>query len=153
MVLRGTGLEIGEIIASGVAGRLQVVGRLIAVAGASVTLVAVAWYAQYLIQFALSRGAWGGAGILPVIFALRLAVAGCVVWAVIGLDERTMVRVLLAAFCVFFLLLFGWYFLLLGYDDAIFYIAVSADLLYLVGAIVLSRTGPRPRSVVTTLNN
>jgi hypothetical protein len=139
-------------MSSGAAGRLQVAGLLIAVAGALVTLAVVAWYAQHLVQYALSRGAWGGAGILPVIFALRLAVAGCVVWAVVGLDERTMLRVLLAAFGVFFLLLFGWYFLILGYDDAIFYVAVSADLLYLIGAlaiggaIVLSRTGPRPRN-------
>ncbi|QIN82143.1 hypothetical protein GBA63_05395 [Rubrobacter tropicus] len=139
-------------MASGAAGRLQVVGRLIAVTGAVVTFAVTVWYAQYLIQYALSHGAWGGAGLYPVVFALRLAVAGWVVWAALGSDRFVLLRVLLAAFGVSFIFLYGWYYMLMGMDDAIFYLAVSADLLYLIGtlpiggAIVLSRIGSNPRN-------
>jgi hypothetical protein len=121
-------------------------------AAAVVTLGVVAWYAQYLIQCAFSRGAWGGAGILPLVFLARLAVAGLVVWGVVGLDTPTILRVLLAAFGGSFLLMFGWYFLLIGMDDAIFYLSVSADLLYLIGALIigsalaLTATRSRPRN-------
>ena len=56
---------------------------------------------------------------------------------VVRFDERALLRVLLAAFAVSFLLLYGWYFLFLGFDDGIFYLAVAADFLYLAGALVI----------------
>ncbi len=115
---------------------LPVLGRMAGVVAGSITLVVVVWLSRY----AVSHGGpwWGvGVGLLPLTFLLRLAVAGWVRWAVLRFDERALLRVLLAAFAVSFLLLYGWYFLLLGYEDGIFYLAVAADFLYLAGALVI----------------
>lgn len=128
----------GDEMGSTLEGRLQVAGRVIVVVGAAVTLVAPAWYANTLVQGGFfGDPVRGEIGIMPLILLARLVVAGVVVWAIIRLDERELVKILLMFFGVSFLLLYGWYFMILGYDDAIFYVAVSADLLYLAGAIVI----------------
>jgi hypothetical protein len=101
---------------SGAARTLPVLGRMAGVVAVSITLVVVVWLSQY----AVSRGEpwWDvGAGLLPLTFLLRLALAGWVGWAAVRFDERALLRVLLAAFAVSFLLLYGWYFLLLGYGE------------------------------------
>jgi hypothetical protein len=120
---------------SGTVRTLPILGRMAGVVAGSITLVVVVWLSRY----AVSHGGpwWGGAGLLPLIFLLRLAVAGWVGWAVIRFDERALLRVLLAAFAVSFLLLYGWYLLFLGFDNGIFYLAVAADFLYLAGALVI----------------
>ncbi len=46
---------------------------------------------------------------------------GWVAWAILRLDGRALMRVLLAAFGISFLLLYGWYYLILGMDYELFY--------------------------------
>ena len=121
----------------GAARTLIVVGRLVAVAAAILIFVLMAWQGYDLLRYAFSRNArWGEVGVLPFVIVLRFIVAGWVVWAALRLDGRALVRVLLAAFGVSFLLLYGWYFLLLGMDDVLFYWIVAGDFLYLAGGLL-----------------
>ena len=138
----------------GAARTLIVVGRLVAVAAAILIFVLMAWQGYDLLRYAFSRNArWGEVGVLPFVIVLRFIVAGWVVWAALRLDGRALVRVLLAAFGVSFLLLYGWYFLLLGMDDVLFYWIVTGDFLYLAGGLLAgcasllsarTRTGDSP---------
>ena len=129
---------------------LIVMGRLVAFVAAILLFVLMAWQGYDLLRYAFSRNAqWGEVGVLPFVIVLRFIVAGWVVWAVVRLDGQALMRVLLAAFGVSFLLLYGWYFLLLGMDDVLFYWIVAGDSLYLAAGLLAgcatllsARTGP-----------
>ncbi len=122
----------------GTARTLLGVGRLVAFAAALLIFVLMAWQGYDLLRYVFSRNTqWGEVGVLPFVIVLRFIVAGWVLWAVARLDGRALMRVLLAAFGVSFLLLYGWYFLLLGMDDVLFYWIVTGDFLYLVGGLLV----------------
>jgi hypothetical protein len=124
---------------SGVAGLFLVLGRLVALAAAALAIGLMAWWGYDLWHYALfSEGSpWGEVGVSPLVVVLRIALAGWVAWGVVKLGERALLRVLLAAFGVSFLLLYGWYYALLGFDNAFFYWVVAGDLLYLAGALAV----------------
>ena len=50
-----------------------------------------------------------------MVFVLQLAVAGWVLWGALKVDRRRLVRNVLVAFALTFLLGYGWYFLLVGW--------------------------------------
>jgi hypothetical protein len=123
----------------GISRALLACGRLAALAAAMMVLVFVTVYGYELLRYAFSsRGpGQGDVGILPVFYALRVAVVGWVVWAVAKLDGRDLMRALLAAFGISFLLLYGWYFAILVIDDAFLYVVVAGDSLYLAGGLLV----------------
>ena len=128
----------------GTARTLLVMGRLVAFAAAALGLFLMVGQGYDLFRYAYSaqNPTWGEVGVFPFVLVvrflvLRFIVAGWVVWAVVKLDGRALMRVLLAAFGVSFLLLFGWYFLLLGMDDVLFYWIAAGDFLYLAGALLV----------------
>lgn len=120
----------------GTARTLLVAGRLVGFAAAALAMVLMAKPGYELFRYVFFSGSLTWAGIIPVVFALRICVAGWVMWAVLRFDGRGLMRALLAAFGVSFLLLYGWYFLLLGMDDALFYWIVTGDFLYLAAGLL-----------------
>jgi hypothetical protein len=121
----------------GTARTLLVMGRLVAFAAALLVFVLMTWQGYDLFRYVFSRNAqWGEVGVLPFVIVLRFIVAGWVVWAVVKLDGRALMRVLLAAFGISFLVLYGWYFLLLGMDDVLFYWIAAGDFLYLAAGLL-----------------
>ncbi len=121
----------------GTAQALLVVGRLGAFAAAAFALALTAKPGYELFRYVFFSGSLTWAGIIPVVFALRVCVAGWVAWAVLRLDGRALMRVLLAAFGISFLLLYGWYYLILGMDYELFYWIVAGDFLYLAGGLLI----------------
>ena len=115
---------------------LLVAGRLFGFAAAAFAMALMAKPGYELFRYVFFSGSLTWAGIIPVVFALRICVAGWVAWAVLRFDGRGLMRALLAAFGVSFLLLYGWYFLLLGMDDALFYWIVTGDFLYLAAGLL-----------------
>ena len=116
---------------------LLFVGRLVAFAAALLIFVLMTWQGYDLLRYVFSRNArWGEVGVLPFVIVLRFIVAGWVVWAVVKLDGRPLMRVLLAAFGVNFLLLYGRYFLLLGMDAVLFYWIAAGNFLYLAAGLL-----------------
>ncbi len=96
-------------------------GRLVASAAALLIFVLMTWQGYDLFRYIFFQDAqWGEVGVLPFVIVLRFIVAGWVVWAVVKLDGRALVRALLAAFGISFLLLYGWYFLLLAWTTCCF---------------------------------
>ncbi len=81
----------------GTAQTLLVVGRLATFAAAAFALVLMAKPGCELFRYVSFSGSLSWAGIIPVVFALRICVAGWVAWAVLRLDGRALMRVLLAA--------------------------------------------------------
>jgi len=116
---------------------LLVLGRLVGFAAAVFALALMAKPGHEFLRYVFLSGSLTWAGVLPVVFVLRFIVAGWVSWAVVKLDGRALMRVLLAAFGVDFLPLYGWYFLLLGMDDVLFYWIVAGDFLYLAGGLLV----------------
>ena len=118
---------------------LLVLGRLIAVAAAAITVALMAWWGYDLLRSVLAarHPRWDAAGVLSFVVVLRMAVAVWVAWSAIRLDGRPLARTLLAAFGVAFFLLFGWYFLLAGMDYGVFYWVVVGDALYLAGGLAV----------------
>jgi hypothetical protein len=114
-------------------------GRLIALSGTVLAVGLMAWQAYDLLRYAFSyeHPTWGEVGLLPFVTGLRIIVAAWVVRSAIRLVGRTLLGTLLAAFGVSFILLYGWYFLLLGMDARFFYWVVVGDFLYLAGALVV----------------
>jgi hypothetical protein len=139
LLLRSNHRAGGETVTiPGTARTLLGVGRLVAFAAALLIFVLMAWQGYDLFRYVFSRNTqWGEVGVLPYVIVLRFIVAGWVVWAVVRLEGRALIRVLLAAFGVSFLLLFGWYFLLLGMDGVLFYWIAAGDFLYLAGALLV----------------
>lgn len=122
---------------SGTARTLLVVGRLVAFAAVAFALGLMAKPGYELFRYVFFSGSLTWAGVIPVVFALRICVAGWVAWAVLRLDGRALMRVLLAAFGISFLLLYGWYYLILGIDDELFHWIVAGDFLYLAGGLLV----------------
>ena len=121
----------------GTARTLLVVGRLVALVAAAFALALMAKPGYELFRYVFFSGSLTWAGIIPVVFALRICVAGWVAWAILRLDGRALMRALLAAFGISFLLLYGWYYLILGMDYELFYWIVAGDFLYLAGGLLL----------------
>jgi hypothetical protein len=121
----------------GTARTLLVVGRLVALVAAAFALALMAKPGYELFRYVFFSGSLTWAGIIPVVFALRICVAGWVAWDVLRLDGRALMRALLAAFGISFLLLYGWYYLILGMDYELFYWNVAGDFLYLAGGLLL----------------
>jgi hypothetical protein len=82
-------------------------GRLVGFAAATFAMVLMAKPGHELFRYVFFSGGLTWAGIIPVVFALRICVAGWVAWAVLRFDGRGLMRALLAAFGVSFLLLYG----------------------------------------------
>jgi hypothetical protein len=122
----------------GTARTLLVMGRLVAFAAAALGLFLMVGQGYDLFRYAHSsqNPTWGEVGVFPFVLVLRFIVAGWVVWAAVKLGGRALMRVLLAAFGVSFLLLYGWYYLLLGMDDVLFYWIVTGDFLYLAAGLL-----------------
>jgi len=120
----------------GTAWTLLVLGRLAGFAAAAFAMALMAKPGYELFRYVFFSGSLTWAGIIPEVFALRICVAGWVMWAVLRFDGRGLMRALLAAFGVSFLLLYGWYYLLLGMDDELFYWIVTGDFLYLVAGLL-----------------
>lgn len=116
---------------------LLVVGRLVAFAAAAFALALMAEPGYELFRYVFFSGSLTWAGVIPVVFALRICVAGWVAWAVLRLDGRALMRALLAAFGISFLPLYGWYYLILGVDDELFHWIVAGDFLYLAGGLLV----------------
>ena len=127
-------------------------GRLVAFAAAVLSIAFMGWQGYRLFGYVLfsGRAAWADVGVLPFVAVLRVAVGVWVAWSVMRVGERKLMLILFAAFGVSFLLLYGWYFLLIGMDARFLYWVVGGDFLYLIAGMVvgyslyLSRVGPEP---------
>ncbi len=136
---------------------LLILGRLVGFAGAAFTIALMVWWGYDLARYAFfsENPTWAEVGVEPFVQVLRIIVAAWVVWSVIRLDGRTLLRVLSVAFGVSFFLLYGWYFLLTGMDWGFLYWVVGGDFLYLVGglvlgcALLLTRISTRPGNAPT----
>ena len=111
-------------------------GRLVALVGAALTVGAVGAYMIGWVASAVRDAPDWNVGVLPLVFVLQIAVAGWVVWSALKADAPRLLRNVLVAFALAFLLLYGWYFLLLGSDP----VAVG-NLLYLAAAVPLALEG------------
>ncbi|HEV2743229.1 MAG TPA: hypothetical protein VGV91_08750, partial [Rubrobacter sp.] len=121
----------------GTARRLLAAGRLVGFAAAAFAIALMAKPGYEAFRYVFFSGSLTWAGIIPVVFARRICVAGWVAWAVLRFDGRSLMRALLAAFGVSFLLLYGWYYLLLGMDYVLFYWIGAGDFLYLAGGLLI----------------
>ena len=113
--------------------------RLVALAGAALVVVLMAWWGQEVFGYLFSSGtsrAWGEVGAMPFVIPLRAAVAAWVAWNAIRPDERLLARNLLIAFGVSFFLLYGWYLLLAAMDNGALYLTAGGDLLYLAAGLM-----------------
>ena len=108
-------------------------GRLVAIVGAALTTGAVVAYVAGWAISAIRYAPDWNVGVLPLVLPLQLAVAGWVAWGALGSDPGRLLCNVLVAFALTFLLLYGWYFLLLG-DDLI----SVGNLLYLAAAVPLA---------------
>jgi hypothetical protein len=124
------------MLTSGTARTLLVMGRLVAFGAAAFALALMAKPGYELFRYVFLSGGLTWAGVIPVVFALRICVAGWVAWAALRLDGQALMRALLAAFGISFLLLCGWHYLILGMDDVLFYWIVAGDFLYLMGGLL-----------------
>ena len=72
-------------------------GRLVGFAGAALSIALMAWWGYDVIRYAFfsENSTWGEVGVIPFVVVLRIIVAAWVVWSVIRLDGRTLLRVLL----------------------------------------------------------
>ena len=95
------------MLTSGTARTLLVMGCLVAFAAAAFALVLMAEPGYELFRYVFLSGSLTWAGVIPVVFALRICVAGWVAWAALRLDGWALMRALLAAFGISFLLLYG----------------------------------------------
>jgi len=71
-------------------------------------------------------------GLLPLVLPLQVVVAGWVLWSALRADPRRLLRNVLVAFALSFLLLYGWYFFLAGWGSDPLAIG---NLLYLAAAL------------------
>lgn len=118
-------------------------GRLVAIAGAALTTGAVAAHVAGWTISALRFAPDWNVGLLPLIFVLQVVVAGWVLWGALKAAPPRLLRNVLVAFALTFLLGYGWYFLLAGWGED----PVSVgNLLYLAAALpvaaVLAATTP-----------
>ena len=87
---------------------LLTLGRLVGFAAAGLSTATVA---ANLLQILYHSPAWNF-GFLPLVIALRVVVAACVVWGVLKVDARTMSFILLIFGIGSFGGLYGWIFCL-----------------------------------------
>lgn len=96
---------------------LSAFGRLVAITGAALTTGAVvAYVAGWAISATRFAPDWN-VGLLPLIFVLQVGVAGWVLWGALKADLPRLLRNVLVAFALTFLLGYGWYFLLAGWGE------------------------------------
>ncbi len=120
-----------EMVLSAVARLLLVLGRLVGLAGAALTMGTIA---AGVFLFFYYGPTWN-VGILPLVVTSQTVVAAWVVRGVLKLGSRPLLRVLLLAGGVSFLGLFGWYFLLAG-DGA--ELGAVGNLLYLLAGLLVA---------------
>lgn len=89
-------------------------GRLLALAGAALTVGAVLAVVGGWAYSALRHAPDWNVGLLPVVLPLQVVVAVWVAWGALVAAPRPLLRNLLVAFALSFLALYGWYFLLAG---------------------------------------
>lgn len=107
-------------------------GRLVAIAGAALSIGAVVAYVTAWTISAIRFAPDWNFGFLPLIFFLQVAVAGWVTWGALKADPPRLLRTVLIAFGLTFLLGYGWYFLLAGWgSDPV----PIGNLLYLAAAL------------------
>jgi hypothetical protein len=114
---------------------ISALGRLVAIAGAALTVGAVGAYVSGWVISAIRYAPDWNVGIIPLVFVLQIVVAGWVVWSVLGADPLRMLRNVLVAFALTFLLGYGWYFMLAGWGSDPMSIG---NLLYLAAALHLA---------------
>ena len=117
-------------------------GRLVGFAGAVLTTATLVVTVFPFFYHGLERNL----GFLPLVVALRIVVAACVVWGVLKLDASTLFRILLIFGVGSFGGLYGWYFL---FSRQGLELLAIGDVLYLVAglmvgcALLLLRVGAR----------
>ena len=109
-------------------------GRLVAIAGAALTVGTLAGIVAEWVISALRYAPDWNVGLLPVVVPLQVAVAGWVAWSALMREPRRLLRNLLIAAALSFLLLYGWYFLLVGGGGAL--VGVG-NLLYLLAGLTM----------------
>jgi len=108
-------------------------GRLVAIAGAALTVGAVVAIVAEWVLVALRYTPDWNVGLLPLVLPLQVVVAGWVTWSALTREEpRRLLRNLLIAAALSFLLLYGWYFLLMGQG---FELIAGGKLLYLLAGL------------------
>ena len=108
-------------------------GRLVAITGAALTTGAVVAHVAGWATSAIRYAPDWNVGVLPLVLPLQLAVAGWVAWGALRSEPRRLLRNVLVAFALAFLLLYGWYFLISG-DDLV----SVGNLLYLAATVPLA---------------
>jgi len=94
---------------------MGVFGRMVAIAGAALTVGAIVAYVSGWVVSAIRYAPDWNVGIIPLVFVLQVVVAGWVLWSALMRDARRLLRNQLVAFVLSFLLLYGWYFFLAGW--------------------------------------
>ncbi len=114
--------------------RLVVLGRLVGLVGAALTVGAVCAMVVGWAYSAVRYAPDWNVGLLPVVLPLQLLVAGWVAWSALEAEPRPLLRRLLIAAAGSLFALYGRYFLLAGGGTGL--IAVG-NLLYLVAGLVV----------------
>ncbi len=75
---------------------LVLLGRLVGLAGAALTIALMAWWGYDLVRYLFFSGnpTWGEVGATPFVAILRIFVAGWIIWNVIRCDGRALLRAL-----------------------------------------------------------
>jgi len=113
---------------------LVVLGRVVGLGGAALTVGAVSAMVIGWTYSAVRHAPDWNVGLLPVVLPLQLLVAGWVAWGALVAEPRPLLRRLLIAAAVSFFAFYGWYFLLAGGGMGL--ISVG-NLLYLVAGLVV----------------
>ena len=113
---------------------LVVLGRLVGLVGAALTVGAVSAMVVGWAYSAVRHAPDWNVGLLPVVLPLQLLVAGWVAWSTLVAEPRPLPHRLLVAAAGSLFALYGWYFLLAGGGMGL--IAVG-NLLYLVAGLVV----------------
>ncbi len=128
-----------------VARSLVVLGRSIGFAAAALSIALSAWWGSEVIRYLFfsEDPTLGEVGFLPVVLTLRMVAAAWVTWGVLRFDPRRSLHLFFGVGVGCFLVLFGWYFVLLGpvrdffsYDNLPYLLAVC-DLLYVAAGLVV----------------
>lgn len=107
-------------------------GRLVSIAGAALTVGAIVAYVAGWVISTLRFGPDWNVGIIPLVFVVQIVVAGWVLWSALKADLPRLLRNVLVAFVLCFVLGYGWYFMLAGWGSDPMSIG---NLLYLVAAL------------------
>ena len=113
---------------------LVVLGRLVGLGGAALTVGAVSAVVVGWAYSAFRYAPDWNIGLLPVVLPLQFLVAGWVAWSTLVAEPRPLLRRLLIAAAGSLFALYGWYFLLAGGGMGL--IAVG-NLLYLVAGLIV----------------